>query len=322
MRGIMMVLRAQQKTSFDGKAHGAYYIPGPLCSLLCPQQAPTAPCKAGFLMHQTLTCAHCDTSMDGKDKRSRFCSHACAMASRVGTRRPLTWEVDWSHPDNTGQEVWARNPASHQQRTREWHMTPTGRLRELGIKTPTYRKDSWEIDWSKRDGKKVWARNPASKKPAAREWHWINHKTLDQAGIKWKPLRREARPDGRYSDGRGYISLSRRGMTDEEIGLAEKHSLFRGFKKGFVREHHLVAVKKYGALPPGMVVRHINGIKHDNRPENLILGTTQENTMDHDTARLQAMIWRERCEMLECENAELRRRLGLPVEVQQERMPL
>lgn len=48
-----------------------------------------------------------------------------------------------------------------------------------------------------------------------------------------------------------------------------------------------------GAIPTGHVVRHLNGIKDDNRPENLVLGTTQENTMDHNMARLRAMFWRE-----------------------------
>jgi hypothetical protein len=83
-------------------------------------------------------------------------------------------------------------------------------------------------------------------------------------------------------------------MTDDDIALSEAHGLFRGTKKSFVREHHLAAVKKYGCIPPGHVVRHINGIKSDNSPGNLILGTTQENTMDHNTARLAAMMWRSR----------------------------
>ena len=48
-----------------------------------------------------------------------------------------------------------------------------------------------------------------------------------------------------------------------------------------------------------MVVRHLNGIKSDNRPENLILGTLEENNMDHETARKESMYWREKyCELL------------------------
>lgn len=89
----------------------------------------------------------------------------------------MTWEVDWTHADNTGTEVMARNPSSHQDRTREWHLTSTDYLRSQGVSTPTYRRDSWEVDWSKRDGKLVWARNESSKMPAAREYAAANSPT-------------------------------------------------------------------------------------------------------------------------------------------------
>lgn len=82
-------------------------------------------------------------------------------------------------------------------------------------------------------------------------------------------------------------------MTQEEIELAQSHGLFRGERKTFVYEHRLVALKKYGSLSAADVVRHMNGVRTDNRPENLVRGTTQENTMDHNTARLMAMYWRE-----------------------------
>lgn len=173
-------------------------------------------------------------------------------------------------------------------------MVSTGYLRNCGIKTPRYRKDSWEIDWSKRDGKKVWARNEHSKMPKAREWHWINYHTVQSSGLKWKPKREKT---GRYVDGNGYINLTRPGMTEAEVELATKLDLFRGARKTFVREHQLVAAQKYGSIA-GFVIRHLNGIKADNRPENLVRGTTQENTMDHNTARLQAMYWREQYEIL------------------------
>jgi len=42
--------------------------------------------------------------------------------------------------------------------------------------------------------------------------------------------------------------------------------------KGWIREHLLVMEEKMGRfLAPGEEVHHINGVKHDNRPENLEL---------------------------------------------------
>jgi hypothetical protein len=143
--------------------------------------------------------------------------------------------------------------------------------------------------------------------PNAREWHWIDHTTLDRAGIAWKPANRHT---GRYKTKEGYIVLNRCGMTEDEIRLAEENELFRGKRENFVREHHLVAAKKYGGLPDKCVVRHLNGVKDDNRPENLVLGTTQENTMDHNTARLRAIFWREKAQRLSKRVGSLERRIA------------
>ena len=47
--------------------------------------------------------------------------------------------------------------------------------------------------------------------------------------------------------------------------------------------HTMVAAAFHGARPPGMVVRHLDGNKSNNAPENLKWGTHQENSLD--TAR-------------------------------------
>lgn len=207
----------------------------------------------------------------------------------------MSWEIDWTHEGNTGSKVWARNPDSRIKKAREWHYVFTGSLRRYGVNVPTFRADSWEIDWERRDihGKKVLARNTKSKMPSARDWHWVDQRSIQRAGMQWKPANLHS---GRYIDSRGYVKLTRMGMTSEEIELATKHNLFVATRNLAVPEHRLIAVKKYGCIPSGYVVRHINGIKTDNRPENLLLGTTQENTADHDTARLLAMYWRGKYE--------------------------
>lgn len=75
---------------------------------------------------------------------------------------------------------------------------------------------------------------------------------------------------GRIKTGKGYIDV-----------LSHDHPN-RG-KKGYVREHHLVMEKHLGRyLTKDEVVHHKNGIKDDNRIENLMLfATTAEHTAYH-----------------------------------------
>lgn len=44
--------------------------------------------------------------------------------------------------------------------------------------------------------------------------------------------------------------------------------------------HRIVARVFHGPKPPGLEVRHLNGIRDDNRPENLRYGTRSENSAD------------------------------------------
>ncbi|MBM3120495.1 MAG: hypothetical protein FJ006_13295 [Chloroflexi bacterium] len=81
----------------------------------------------------------------------------------------------------------------------------------------------------------------------------------------------------------------------------------RNFK---ITEHRLIAALRMGRiLSRDEVVRHLNGIKDDNRPENLIVGTVKDNNSDHDSIRKEVMVLREKERIL----AEALQQLGVDV---------
>jgi hypothetical protein len=205
------------------------------------------------------------------------------------------WQVQFKKYKNGA--YWARDPDSiYRPKARRWHWVMAGNLRKCKINTPVF-ANGWKVKWRKRKGKSVWAVNIHSKAPSARRWHWIEYATLKRAGIQWIP---KLIHTGRFMDCNGYIRLTRRFMPHKDVALCNKHDLW-GRTNGTswqVLEHRLVAFKKYGKLRRSDVVRHLNGIKDDNAEGNLVVGTTQENTMDHNTARLQAMYWRNKYEAL------------------------
>lgn len=165
---------------------------------------------------------------------------------------------------------------------------------------------SWEVDWSKRKIQKgnpaVWARNPNSYQKRARNWHWATWAALRRGGVKWQHKKPRKL---RYKLKQGYVVISFQGLSAEDVRVCDKFNLWigktRGRKRG-VKEHHLIAAKKYGNLPDGFVVRHLNGKKDDNRPENLVLGTRADNSKDHHDAVIEMMYWRERALKAEGKN--------------------
>ena len=77
---------------------------------------------------------------------------------------------------------------------------------------------------------------------------------------------------GRYSDKRGYVFIK---CYDHPRAV-----------RGYIAEHVFIAEareKRY--LVPGEEVHHINGIKNDNRPENLVVLTKIEHLKEHPRAR-------------------------------------
>lgn len=97
----------------------------------------------------------------------------------------------------------------------------------------------------------------------------------------------------RYAASRGYVVLENgtvRGPKGERRTRKTKRGHYlvtirMGLEVVPVYVHKLAAFLVFGedALAPGVEVRHLNGVPHDNRRENLMLGSRRDNIMDQPT---------------------------------------
>jgi len=90
----------------------------------------------------------------------------------------------------------------------------------------------------------------------------------------------------------GYREIHKDNLTPELRELAKKHLKIH---RNYYYEHRLIALQKYGtkAIQPGIVVRHRDGDKLNNDPDNLRLGTQGDNVRDHMTDRKELQLLRE-----------------------------
>ena len=96
-------------------------------------------------------------------------------------------------------------------------------------------------------------------------------------------------------------SPSRRGIFGVRLPDHPKAS-----KNGYVFEHVLVWESVYGPVPKGSHIHHRNGVKHDNRIENLEMLTPKAHALVIPELRKRIFILEERCAELEAEVVRLR----------------
>jgi len=220
----------------------------------------------------------------------------------------------------------------------------TGRMEDIAIMPPVKYLLPEEVDsqwhsyiyWDKQE---LQARKGDSKHstlyvwvacPKCGEELWKRCSNLRQGRRPWCPAcalkykNYSSGPDhycwagGISYNGQGYRLLHiATHIPPEDLWLVNPMRTANGF---YVLEHRYVVASRLGRpLARGEVVRQLNGIKDDNRSENLVVGTNAENMADHNNARMLAMYWHdvanvlaERLVDLDEEPGELIWRAGLP----------
>jgi hypothetical protein len=98
-----------------------------------------------------------------------------------------------------------------------------------------------------------------------------------------------SRKSGKTSGKDGYVHVNLYLLTDEEKKLFPDLG-----KRHTVLEHRLIVSKILGRpLEPGEVVRHRDGNMSNNDVDNLVLGSSKDNSQDHVQLAIKVALWRE-----------------------------
>lgn len=215
------------------------------CSRSCAQ----ATKRVGLALRH---CNGCGVAFKTKDKRQRFCGHACA-AKAMHARKQITT------PGATDDLVNRNNPLFSLDPGGQWWYAPTGHARTRAyIETCSMCGNRFLASIFHRRRGKDW-------KPHC------SRRCGVRAAVKAGRKQRSGHLHHRWTGGKrvvrgGYVHV-----------LAPNHPSLATSKRRYVFEHRLVMEQVLGRfLMPYEQVHHRNGIRDDNRPENLELWAHQQ----------------------------------------------
>lgn len=105
---------------------------------------------------------------------------------------------------------------------------------------------------------------------------------------------------GKHTDNKGYVVVT--------VSKNDPYYSMTGHARGYAREHRLIMARHLGrALKPTEHVHHLNGIKDDNRIENLFISKNGEHIKEHHKVIQELRTLRGYVIELESENLRLRK---------------
>jgi hypothetical protein len=225
----------------------------------------------------TKPCAHCGEvfrAMPSEMARRRFCGQECVGASRRGVKKTEWVEIECVTCSTLFRvtPAWVKN-GRRRYCSRPCQAKATVAGRRLG---------------------KVHAEASRTKMREAATGKYVRENSS-----QWK--------GGRFKNQGGYLLVMVETLSEPARSLARQMTT-----KKYVQEHRAVAAAKAGRpLLRDEIVHHRNGVKDDNRPENLIVVPRDVHSMEHREVERELVMLREEVTRLRVENLGLRSRLTL-----------